>query len=133
MTFGVGCHTMLIANILFKTSLFQRLGKKNNQSWVSDADREIPTLGSTDNAGNSVKPCFRHHLFTLGLGFLCLHRRPMIDSICHSCLLKQSQQQSKHGNGNHYPLISLNQYKGRVPVRKGGNQYREGNIVCRQV
>ena len=25
--------------------------KKNN---VSDADREIPTLGSTDNAGNSI-------------------------------------------------------------------------------
>ena len=39
----------------------------------SNADREIPTLGSTDNAGNSVN---------LGLEFLCLHRRPMIDSIC---------------------------------------------------
>ena len=30
------------------------IGKENNQSSVSDADREIPTLGSTDNAGNSV-------------------------------------------------------------------------------
>ena len=30
------------------------LGKKNNQTPVSDADREIQTLGSTDNAGNSV-------------------------------------------------------------------------------
>ena len=28
--------------------------KKNNQSSVSDADREIPTLWSTGNAGNSV-------------------------------------------------------------------------------
>ena len=26
-------------------------------------------------------PRFRHHPFTLGLGFLCLHQRPMIDSI----------------------------------------------------
>ena len=30
------------------------MGKKNNQSSVSNADQEIPTLGSTDNAGNSV-------------------------------------------------------------------------------
>ena len=30
------------------------IGKKNNQALVSDADREIPTLGSTDYAGNSV-------------------------------------------------------------------------------
>ena len=33
---------------------FQIIGKKNNQSSVSGADRESPTLGSTDNAGNSV-------------------------------------------------------------------------------
>ena len=77
MTFSVGRHTTLIVNILFKTSIFHRIGKKNKQSSVSDADREIPTLGSTDNAGNLV-----NHSFTLGLGFLCLHRRPMIDSIC---------------------------------------------------
>ena len=30
------------------------MGKINNQSSVSNADREIPTLGSTDNAGNEV-------------------------------------------------------------------------------
>ena len=54
MTLGVGRHTTLIVNIIFKTLIFQRIGKKNNQSSVSDADREIPTLGSTDNAGNSV-------------------------------------------------------------------------------
>ena len=30
------------------------MGKKNNQISVSDADREITTLGSTDNAGNEV-------------------------------------------------------------------------------
>ena len=30
------------------------IGKKNNLSSISDADQEIPTLGSTDNAGNSV-------------------------------------------------------------------------------
>ena len=39
---------------LFKTSIFQRKSKKNDQSSVSEADREIPILGSTDNAGNSV-------------------------------------------------------------------------------
>ena len=54
MTFGFGRHTTLIVNILFKTSIFQRIGKTNNQSSVSDADREIPILRSTDNAGNSV-------------------------------------------------------------------------------
>ena len=50
---------------------FNVIGKKNNQTSVSDADQEIPTLGSTDNAGNSV------NLFTLELGFLCLHQRLM--------------------------------------------------------
>ena len=33
---------------------FNVTGKKNNQTTVSNADREIPTLGSVDNAGNSV-------------------------------------------------------------------------------
>ena len=33
---------------------FNAIGNKNNQTSVSNADREIPTLGSTDNAGNSV-------------------------------------------------------------------------------
>ena len=56
MTFGVGRHAMLpvILNILFKTLIFQRIGKKNNQSSVFDADREIPALGSTDNVANEV-------------------------------------------------------------------------------
>ena len=30
------------------------ISKKDNQTSVSDAVREIPSLGSTDNAGNSV-------------------------------------------------------------------------------
>ena len=50
MTFGVDRHTTLILNIIFKTSIFLRIGKKNNHSSVSDADR----VGSTDNAANSV-------------------------------------------------------------------------------
>ena len=54
MTFGVGHRTTLTVNILFKTSIFPIVGKKNNQPSVSDADREIPTLGSTDDAGNMV-------------------------------------------------------------------------------
>ena len=60
----------VFVNIIYKASIFfPVIGKKNNQSSVSDADQEIPTLGSTDNARNS------------GLGFLCLHRRSVIDSI----------------------------------------------------
>ena len=33
-------------------------------------------------------PRFRHYLFTLGLGFLCLHRRPMIESVSLTGFLK---------------------------------------------
>ena len=44
----------VIVNILFKPSIFPIIGKKINQSSVSNADQEIPTLGSTDNAENSV-------------------------------------------------------------------------------
>ena len=45
---------------------------------VSDADGEIPTLGSTDNAGNEVywklcEPRFRHYPWD-GMGFFGLHR-----------------------------------------------------------
>ena len=35
-------------------NFFNVMGKKNNQSSVSDADWEIRTLRSTDNVGNSV-------------------------------------------------------------------------------
>ena len=34
--------------------MFNVIGKKNNQTLISDADRKIQTLGSADNAGNSV-------------------------------------------------------------------------------
>ena len=34
--------------------MFNVIGKKHNETLVSDADREISTLGSTDNAGSSV-------------------------------------------------------------------------------
>ena len=34
MRFGISCHTLLIVNILFKISIFQKIGKKNNQSLV---------------------------------------------------------------------------------------------------
>ena len=70
--------------ILLRPSIFfpiQEIGKKNNQSSISDADREMPTLGSTDNAGNSVNLVSGVIRFSLGLGFLGLHRRPMTDSI----------------------------------------------------
>ena len=57
------------------------MGKENNQTSVSDADREIPTIGSKDNAGNEVKTSFPALSITLGLGFISLHRGPIIDSI----------------------------------------------------
>ena len=38
MTFGVGRHITLIVNVVFKTSIFKRIGKKTNQSSVFDAD-----------------------------------------------------------------------------------------------
>ena len=65
MTFGVGCHLALIVkiiikgnnrNIVIKIRFFPIIGKENNQSPVSDADREIPALGATDNAGNLINP-----------------------------------------------------------------------------
>ena len=34
--------------------IFNVIGKINNQTLVSDASREIPTLGSTDNVGQVV-------------------------------------------------------------------------------
>ena len=58
------------------------MGKKNNATLVSDADREIPTLRSRDNAGNLLNlVCGIVHLPS-GLGFLCLHLGELIDSIC---------------------------------------------------
>ena len=57
MTFGVRFHTTLL-QMFFKASIFPIIGKKNNQSSVSDADQEIPTLESTDDAGNSVNLVF---------------------------------------------------------------------------
>ena len=69
VTFGVGRHTTLIVIFFLKASIFQRIGKKNQMS-VSDADQEIPVLGSTDNAGNSVNlHGFLHLPFTSGWDF----------------------------------------------------------------
>ena len=48
---SVYCGTMIFNAIGKKNNA---IGKKNNQTSVSDADREIPTLGSTDINGNSV-------------------------------------------------------------------------------
>ena len=41
-----------------KIIIFKAIGKKNNQTSVACADREIPNLGSTDNAGNEVYRVF---------------------------------------------------------------------------
>ena len=60
---------------------FNVIGKKNNQISVSNADREILTLGSTKNAGNSVNLVSGIIRLPSGLEFHALHRRPMIVSI----------------------------------------------------
>ena len=62
-----------------KITIFNVIGKENNQT--SDVDREIPTLKSTDNAGVSVKLVSGIIRFALRLGYLCLQRILMIESI----------------------------------------------------
>ena len=50
------------------------ISKKNNRTSVSDADREIPTLRSTDNAGNEVYGKFSalSVYLRVGIGIRCL-------------------------------------------------------------
>ena len=60
---------------------------------------EIPTLGSMDNAGNSVNPRCPHYPFTLGMGFPYLHQRAMIGSIC---INNWTETQACHGQGKIY-------------------------------
>ena len=67
MTFGVGLIPRIV-NIIFAIPIFSIIGKKINQSSVSDADQEIPTIGSTDNAENSVSLISGIIRFSLGVG-----------------------------------------------------------------
>ena len=63
-----------ITNDYFK--IFNVIGKKNSQTSVYDADREIPTIGSTDNAGNSVNLVSGIIRLPSGLGFsVCIGER----------------------------------------------------------
>ena len=41
----------------------------------------LPFYKLTDVANVVSKPRFRHYPFTLEVGFLCLHHRPMLDPI----------------------------------------------------
>ena len=50
ITQNIGTQQHILSFLTYETEV----GKKNNQTSVSDADREIPILGSTENAGNSV-------------------------------------------------------------------------------
>ena len=63
-------------NFVIKNIFFPKIGKKNDQTTVSDADRDITSLGSSENVG---KTCFREYPFTLGFGFLSQHWKPMTD------------------------------------------------------
>ena len=61
------------------------ISKKNNHSSVSGADREIPTLGSTDNAGNSENRISGIIRLPSGWDFsVCNDQRPMMGSIFHT-------------------------------------------------
>ena len=51
--FGVG-RSVNCKHFKEMIQFYTIIGKKNNQSSLSDADRENPTLGSTNDAGNSV-------------------------------------------------------------------------------
>ena len=51
-------------------NFFNVIGKKNNQTSVFDADREIPTLGSTDIAENLVSLVSGIICLPSGWGFL---------------------------------------------------------------
>ena len=56
--------------------IFPIIGKKNNQSSVSDADREIPTLRLMDSAGNSVNLVSSFICLALGCDFsVCIGDR----------------------------------------------------------
>ena len=65
MTFVLCFHTSVVKNR--NIYIVQIIGKEKKQSSVSDADREIVTLGSTDNAGNSVN--FDFCIFSLLSGW----------------------------------------------------------------
>ena len=56
------------------------IAKKNNQSSIFDEDWEIPTLGSTDNAGNSVNLISGIIHLPFGWNISGLHRWQMIVS-----------------------------------------------------
>ena len=61
------------------------IGKKNNQTLSFDADRDIPTLGQTDNAGNSVNLVSGIFRFPSGWNFsVCIGDRS--DRFCLSVI-----------------------------------------------
>ena len=61
-----------------KIIIFNAIVKKNNQTSVASADREIPTLGSTDNAGNEVYRVFGIIRLPSGWDFSVCIREPII-------------------------------------------------------
>ena len=69
--------TSCSVNILFIASIFTIKSKKNNQSSVFDADKEIPTLRSMDNAGNSVTLVWNKNQC-----FLVIRTKTMFDMNC---------------------------------------------------
>ena len=79
---------------------FNVVCKKNNQTSISDVDREISTLGSTDNAGNSVNLISGIIRLPIGSGFLYLHQRASDDRfyLSHTIIGKR--------RGSQLPVLS---------------------------
>ena len=78
-------------------NIFNVIGKKNNQTSVSDADQEIPTLGSTDNAGNPVN---------LVSGIIRLHSR-WDSSVCIGDRLDSICPEELYNKNNSYPSLQV--------------------------
>ena len=57
------------------------MGKKKNNYWSPMQTEKFQPKG-TRIMPETDRPRFRHYPFTLGLGFLGLQRKPMIDSFC---------------------------------------------------
>ena len=125
---GVYRHKTLIVSkikeliekkICKKTTIFQVIGKKNNQSSVSDADLYV-NLGSTG------------YLFTLGFGFLGMHRGSMIDSI--SVPSSRYRKNLKIGTQKLFTVIVLKMEQYYIAGMRPQDAYtKEQLCLCRPI
>ena len=103
--------------------MFPKIGMKNNKTSVSDADREIPTLGSMDNARNEVNLVSGINRLPSGWDFsVCIGNRRLILFFFNSKMSTKRQNhkeprrqtEKRRTNSNHivitdsYILIDVN-------------------------